>query len=138
MTPSVRLEVLARFSADARVWRSFDHLVAYNGEALLLVPVALARGNLLSVWDGLPVPWEEVLAVLNADGDDPHPASVETLAAMNPLLVRCFTPGGWVIDRVPAGPKVPQLVRAVSQDGIRWARAKGTRSRHTLHFSAPF
>lgn len=123
----VRIELLARFSADARVWRSFDHLVAYNGEALLMVPVGLARGNLLSVWDGLPVPWEEVLAVLEAEGDGARPASVETLTAMNPLLVRCFTPTGWVIDRVPAGPKVPQLIRAVGPDGVRWARAKGSR-----------
>ncbi len=127
MNPIVRIELMARFSADSRVWRSFDHLVAYNGEALLMVPVWLARGNLLSVWDGLPVPWEEVLAVLEAEGDGARPASVETLAAMSPLLVRCFAPDGWVIDRVPAGPKVPQLIRAVGPDGVRWARAKGSR-----------
>lgn len=138
MRDGVRIETVARFAADHRVWRAFDHLVAYNGEALLLVPVGLARGNLLSVWDGLPVPWEEVLAVLNAAGDDAHPASLETLASMNPQLVRCFAPDGWVIDRVPAGPKVPQLIRAVGPEGVRWARARGGRTRHAVHFSAPF
>ena len=130
----VRVELLARFSADGRVWRSFDHLVAYNGAALLLVPVGLARGNLLAVRDGLPVPWEEVVAVLTAEGEEARPASPMTLAELTPRLVQCFDAEGWVVDRVPAGPKVPQLLRAVSPDGIRWARAKSGR----LRSSAPF
>lgn len=130
----VRVELLARFSADGRVWRSFDHLVAYNGVALLLVPVGLARGNLLAVRDGLPVPWEEVVAVLTADGEEARQASPMTLAELAPRLVQTFDAEGWVVDRVPAGPKVPQLLRAVSPDGIRWARAKSSRARS----SAPF
>lgn len=134
MRDGVRVETVARFAADSQVWRSFDHLVAYNGEALLMVPIALARGNLLGVIDGLPVPWEEALAVLSAEGDAPKRVSVETLASLAPALVRSFPPEGWVVDRVPAGPKVPVLIRAVGPDGIRWARARGARARH----SAPF
>lgn len=121
----VQVEVLVRFAADGRVWRSFDHLVAYSGTALLLVPVGLARGNLMAVLDGLPVPWEEVMAVIEAEGRDGHALSPESLAALCVALPQCFGPEGWVGDTVPAGPKVPTLLRAVAPNGVRWARLKG-------------
>lgn len=125
----VRVEAVARFAGDGRVWRSFDHLVAYSGSALLLVPVGLARGNLMGVVDGLPVPWEEVVAVLSAEGAEARGLTVEALVGLNPLLAVVFTPEGWVVDRVPPGPKVPTLTRAIGPDGVRWAKARAHRFR---------
>lgn len=125
MIEGVQLETVGRFSTDGRVWRSFDHLVAWSGQALLMVPVGLARGNLLSVLDGLPVPWEEALAVLRAEGDGSHAVTREGLAGLCAALPRFFGPDGWVVDVVPPGPNVPTLTRAVSPEGVRWAKVRG-------------
>ena len=125
MSEGVEISLLGCFAADRRVWRSFDHLVAWSGHALLMVPVGLARGDLLQVIDGLPVPWEEALAVLRAAGDGRHAVTREALAGLCTALPLFFGPDGWVVDTVPPGPNVPTLTRAVSPDGVRWAKVRG-------------
>jgi hypothetical protein len=125
MIEGIEVAAVGLFAADRRVWRSFDHLVAWSGQALLMVPVGLVRGNLLTVVDGLPVPWGEVLAVLRAEGTGAHAVTREALGGLCTALPLAFGPDGWVVDTVPPGPNVPTLTRAVSPDGVRWAKVRG-------------
>jgi len=61
----VDIDILRGFSADGRLYRAFDHLIAARHGSLLMVPLIVLQGRFDGVVDGCPVPWEEVCAVLD-------------------------------------------------------------------------
>lgn len=117
----IRVETVARFAGDGRVWRAFDHLLAAGPGRLLLVPVGLADGDLTGVIDGCPVPWGEVWAVVDVPLAAPQPLSPARLAALAPQAATWLPPHGWVRDVVPARERVPTLTRLTAPDGVRLA-----------------
>lgn len=117
----IRIETVARFAVDGRVWRAFDHLLVAWPGGLLLVPVGLADGDLTRVIDGCPVPWGEVWAVVDAPLAAAAQLSPETLARLAPVAAAHLAPYGWVRDVVPAREKVPTLTRLTAPDGVRLA-----------------
>lgn len=122
---AVHVRTVARFAADGRVWRAFDHLLALGAGGLLLVPVGLGDGDLRCVTDGCPVPWPEVWAVLDAPPAAPRQVSPARLAALSPLAAASFAPYGWVSEVVPAVGAVPTMLRLTAPDGVRLAMLRG-------------
>ena len=62
---SLPLDLIARFSHNGQVFRSFGRLLAARNGSLLAVPVSLATGDFSVVVDGCPVPWHEVFAAVD-------------------------------------------------------------------------
>ena len=123
--PCVHLVELARFAADQRVFRAFDHLIATRAGELLLLPVHLAEGDLRAVIDGCPVPWEEAWAALDTPVAG-APFAAERLAAHFPRLYRLFR-DGWTLDHIGIGNSQREnrsLERMTHDSGVRfvWVR----------------
>lgn len=119
------LRSVARFSGDGAVYRAFDHLVAYRAGELLLVPVAMAcPGDLRSVVDRCPIPWEEVCVVLDSPVEDPTPLSPEVFARNLPA-VAAWRAEGWTIDHIALGASPRRVLkRYVHFSGVRFARLR--------------
>lgn len=63
----VNFDALQRFSADGKLYRAYDHLIAATHGMLLMAPLIVVQGRFTDVVDGCPVPWEEVFAVIDAE-----------------------------------------------------------------------
>lgn len=130
-TQSVSVSLLASLSADQRLHRAFDHLIAATPGSLLLCPVWLSAGDLSSVIDGCPVPWDEIDGVLADPPDGVRPLGpAEALSAATGIapLILLF-PWGWRDEtfRLPLHHK--PLRRLVHESGLRYAMAGGGESR---------
>ncbi|MCB5187409.1 hypothetical protein LG200_05240 [Methylobacillus caricis] len=68
--PTIQIDLLLHFAEDKRLYRAFDHIIAVSSCSLLVVPVQHIRGSFAGVLDGCPVPWEEVLDLIEAEGSD--------------------------------------------------------------------
>lgn len=117
----IHVRTVAHFARDGRVWRSFDHLMAVGAGRLLMVPVGLADGDLTTVIDGCPIPWQEAWAVLDADPAEPVPLSEDGLAAIAPTVAQLLPSFGWERDVVPAAALVPTMIRLRGPEGLRFA-----------------
>lgn len=97
----VHVSTLAAFSASHQVFRVYGHLLAVAEGALVLVPLALVAGDCRGVLDGCPVPWEEVLAVLDAPALNPEPVPPVELSR-GPLvgLTQGEFSTGWARDHI--------------------------------------
>jgi hypothetical protein len=119
----VHVSVMAAFSADGRVCRAYGHLLAAGAGSLLCVPMVLSAGDLRTVVDCCPVPWEEVWAVLDAPpGPDPVPVEPVAFRQAWPSLASLAVEG-WVLDRVsPFSAGRAEALRLVHVSGIRFAK----------------
>lgn len=120
---AIPIEQIAEFSATGKIYRAFDHLIAAQMGSVLLVPICLTRGDLLTTIDGCPVPWDEIhdllhlgrVAVSDFDLDpDAYSDQVTKLFALSRE--------GWTLDvisinRHPAG----RAWRFCHISGIRYA-----------------
>lgn len=70
---NLHIDALRKFSANGQVYRSYGHAIAARHGEILLVPLHLVQGRFNHLVDGCPVPWEEVVAVLEAAGYQPDP-----------------------------------------------------------------
>jgi len=61
----IPIDRLRLFSADGHVYQAFNHLIAARNGTLLLVPPALVLVGGGEIVSGCPVPYDEVLAVLD-------------------------------------------------------------------------
>lgn len=130
--PSLELSisVIAAFSADGRVFRSFGHLLGSRPGELLLVPLGHTTGDLRNVVDCCPVPWEEVWAVLDTPVAQPELMPPEEVCQRFPRLAQ-VSPYGWTVDRIPPGPETDasiypwsfsvKVLRLTHPSGIRFA-----------------
>lgn len=126
MTPaSIPLQVIARFSHDGRVFRSFGHFIAAMNGSLLAVPIGLVTGDFSGVRDGCPVPWYEVFAVVDTPKSEFAPVlAPEVLLQESPLLASLFPPYGWVQDSISVSEGWGPVPRVISPDGVifSWVR----------------
>lgn len=125
----MHLRELAPFTADAQVWRGFDHLLALGVGSLLLVPVGLVTaGDLRAVRDGCPVPWREVWAVIDVPLSGAVAVSPQSMACELPRLVRATSAYGWQRDRLTPDPgHGVRAQRWVNANGVRFVRLDGKR-----------
>lgn len=100
MSAEVHVSTLAAFSASRQVFRVYGHLLAVADGALVLVPLALVAGDCRGVLDGCPVPWEEVLAVLEAPALNPEPLPPGVFAAPLVGLTQGEFSTGWARDHI--------------------------------------
>lgn len=116
------VSAIAAFSANGRVHRAFNHLIAAAPGTLLCVPLVLAAGDLRGVVDGCPVPWEEVWAVLDQPPAGPIAVTQDLIAHSWPPLAAVLPPG-WELDFVPLG-RAPRPVcsRLTHPCGVRFAQ----------------
>jgi len=120
--PAITAERLAAFSADGRLYRAFDHVVAALHGCVLLVPMYLVRGDLSAVVDGCPVPWEEVDDVLRREpgathafdfAAEPYSALIQGVADL--------VPSGWSLDFVNINRSSHHAWRLMHWSGLRFA-----------------
>lgn len=73
---TVPIELLLTFSESGLLYRAYDHIIAATTFSLLVVPIQHVSGSFKkTVLDGCPVPWEEVLDLIEAEGADTNRAS---------------------------------------------------------------
>jgi len=65
----VNFDALQQFSANGRLYRAYDHLIAATHGTLLVAPLIVVQGRFHDVIDGCPVPWEEVYSVIETEGE---------------------------------------------------------------------
>nr|MBL8412757.1 hypothetical protein [Dechloromonas sp.] len=111
------LETLLAFSHDARVYRSFDHLILPGIGSLLLVPVWMAVGDLTKVVDGCPVSWEEVCDVLDAPADAVSVSDPDIV----PAPLRQLAGDDWIVEVFRLALRKKKTRRFVHTSGIRFA-----------------
>lgn len=112
----------AAFSFDRRVYRAFGHLLAAGDGTLLIVPMAIANGDLRGVVDHCPVPWPEAWAVMDTEVERSIPMSPEVMRTEHPALAE-WSDTGWGLDFITLGnsprPKIPRLCH---ESGVRFAQ----------------
>lgn len=118
----VPLAAVAAFAADGRVWRAYGHLIAAGAGTLLAVPLTAVGGDLRGVVDGCPVPWEEVLALLDAPVRDAQPVLPDSTLFGKAPAVLAITPFDWISDVIsPFHGGRTSAVRLIHASGIRYA-----------------
>lgn len=115
----ISVAALAQLSFDGRAYRAYGYLLSAERGRLLAVPVAAADGWLADAVDGCPVPWDEVLAVLEADGGL-LPTRWPALSVQAGHLLALAPLDGWLMVRIAA---LDALV-FVHADGPRLAIAR--------------
>lgn len=102
----ILLENLETFSSSGRVFRAFGHLIAARAGATLLVPQEQVDGDLRRVLDRCPVPYEEVLALL----DPPEPLDPDVMGSRlvpapesGAVLAAELLGSSWFVGRAMAG-----------------------------------
>ena len=120
----ISVSAIAGFSGDGRVFRAFGHLlgVGNGGGTMFLVPLGRSHGDLRQVTDGCPVPWHEVVAVIDTPPTAAAPQLPETMCAHHPALA-LLTPYGWLLDRIAINPgDSASIERLTHVSGLRFAR----------------
>lgn len=116
---SLPLDLIARFSHNGQVFRSFGRLLAARNGSLLAVPVSLATGDFSVVVDGCPVPWHEVFAAVDTPlKPDSELLQPHGLASAAPLVASLFPPYGWSQDYVAVSAGGRPVPRVTSPDGV--------------------
>ncbi|MDD2664414.1 MAG: hypothetical protein PHD19_11740 [Dechloromonas sp.] len=116
---SIPLKDIARFSADAQVWRSFGRFIAVQNGALLAVPDVLVSGDFTAARDGCPVSWHEVLTAVDTPiSANSRGLSPEQLADSAPLVAALFPPWGWAQDAIALCAGGRAVARVISPDGV--------------------
>jgi hypothetical protein len=119
--PLTPLALLARLSADGRVYRAMGHYLAAGIGRVLAVPAHLAAHDDTPVVRGCPVPIEELLAMLAAL-DAPRPWVVTEDPDRSFLALFCEEE--WSQDWIAIGPgDDKRLLRLAHPLGIRYAEA---------------
>lgn len=96
---SIPISVLSSFSADDRVYRSFNRLIAASPGTVLMVPMRLVHGSLAEVVDGCPVPWEELHDILESEAGAVHVFDFGTESYSRRVLrLAEFAWSGWSLD----------------------------------------
>lgn len=122
MFPSIALRDLPPFTANGVLYRSFDRLIAAKNGCVLLVPMYLARGDMSSLVDGCPVPWEEVDDVLRTECRAGH--AFDAAADRYSALVRAvagLAGGEWTLDFISINRSRHHVWRLAHWSGIRFA-----------------
>jgi hypothetical protein len=120
--PSIAAAQLAAFSADGRLYRAYNHVVAALHGCVLLVPLYLVRGDLSQLVDGCPVPWEEVDDVLRREPGATH--VFDFAAEPYGALIRGvadLVPSGWSLDFVDINRSSHLAWRLMHWSGLRFA-----------------
>jgi len=115
----VSVSAMAAFS-DGSVFRSYDHLLAAGAGTLLCVPMGLAAGDLRSVVDGCPVPWEEVFSVIDSGCATPLELPPNLVEHQYPALAS-LAREGWSMDLIALGAGRLRHARLIHVSGIRFA-----------------
>lgn len=113
----IPLETLAAFAQDGQAFRSFNHLIFARLGALLLVPVWVAVGDLRQVFDGCPVPWEEVFDVLDAPAAGVSVGDPEVV----PSPLRLLAGDDWQLQTFRLARRMKTTRRFVHSSGMRFA-----------------
>lgn len=113
----ISISAIAAFSHDGRVHRAFDHLIAAGAGTLLCVPLAASAGDLRQVVDGCPVPWDEVLTVIDTPLDGYVFCPQIQVRRAWPMLAS-FAEAGWRTDHIQFGAGTVPVPRLVHQKGI--------------------
>jgi hypothetical protein len=120
MNDKLPLSIIARFSADGRVYSAFGYYIAAGHGYVLLVPVGAAYEDCaIDVVQGSPVPVEEISALINEPLYRQHELGHE-FKLWPMFAVLCDS--GWHYDMVPIMPGAWRAVlRATNENGIRYA-----------------
>lgn len=113
----VSLETLAKFSADGQVYRAHAHAIAAGPGWLVLVPIELVDGDLTTVIDQCPAPWQEVMALLDEPAAKPGMFSSDVWAESGGFAV-ALASSNWDMDDVDIG-GVKRAKRLFHPSGIR-------------------
>jgi hypothetical protein len=84
MNRHIPIDRLRLFSGDGHVYQAFGHLIAARVGTLLLVPPVLVLVGGGEIVSGCPVPYDEVLAVLD------HPVEIVTFWDQSLIEQRTF------------------------------------------------
>lgn len=116
----VPLALLARLSADGRVYLAMHHYLAAGVGRVLALPQRLAARDGTPIVPGCPVPIEELVAML-ATIDDAQPWIVTEDPDRSYLAL--FAEEGWSQDWIRIDPAAcgPRLLRFTHPLGIRCA-----------------
>jgi hypothetical protein len=97
----VSFDALMRYSADCKIYRAYDHLIAATHGSLVVAPLIVMQGRFYDVVDGCPVPWEEVYALIESP-HTPFMMDLSRVEAINRELDRYDPLGldrkGWEFD----------------------------------------
>lgn len=124
---SIHIENLRQLSADQMVYRAFNHLIVAREGQLLVAPLTLVAGRFSKMLDGCPVPWEEVVGLIDAPLGDffalPEQAEIQNHTAdFYELIKGSRLHWDFYVDLFDVAPDVPpRFVRLTHPSGIRFA-----------------
>ena len=98
----VSLATIAEFTDDGEVYRAYVHALAACRGMVLLVPLELVNGDLTELVDGCPIPWEEVIAILESPQHSPAPLADHIQTVLGRPL-GYIAPTHWDVDSLPVG-----------------------------------
>jgi hypothetical protein len=99
----VPLAAIEAFAAAGRVYRAFDHAIAADKGMVLLVPIWRVCGDLGGLEDACPVPWEEVIGILEEPKADARPVP-EWAMSISGRTFRSLARTHWDADEISIGP----------------------------------
>lgn len=120
--PRIDIAWLLCLSANGALYRSFDRVIAAQNGCLLLAPMHVVRGNLSSLVDGCPVPWEEADEVLHTEWRTAH--AFDVTADHYSELIRTvvgLAEGEWTLDFISINRSRHHVWRLAHWSGIRFA-----------------
>ncbi len=132
------LEVLGLVGDEpwsGRVFRAYDHLIVAGIGWLIVVPIARVEGSLQHVIDLCPVPYADVLAVVDPHEGAPLMCLPAKLAMLLAQLSKWWAASrldgddevlpaeGWSLDAIGLSAQTvrPNVARAVHASGLRLA-----------------
>lgn len=117
----VSLGAIAQFAHDGQVYRAYAHALAAAPGMVLLVPIELVNGDLTDLVDGCPIPWEEVVSILESPQRSPAPLDKHIHSVLGRPL-REIAPSHWDADLLSVGMGFRDTVTRLSHpSGIRLA-----------------
>lgn len=122
---TVSTHQLMQFTQTRQLYRAYDHLIAAQHGSVLITPLFMVNGNFSDVIDGCPVPWVEVMAILE---DEALPFFMEF--DQMPLVEKAMQPvtsiftNDWDFDFISLEVEGPQnILRFIHPSGMRYAVA---------------
>lgn len=121
MNVRVPLDVLGRFSADGQVYRAFGHSIAAGRDVIVFAPLAVCDGDLTTVIDRCPIPWQEACAIIDDAGQNRRAVDARFDRILG-VRFRDLAPTNWDVDEVAFAPAL-LAARLTHPSGIKVAAA---------------